>query len=405
MDAAQIERIKAGMAYEGSRKAPPEGFPNLPDIPPRRYTDPDFYQLELKHVWRKSWLYAIHGDEIAERGSYMRWNLMGEPLLFVRGQDDVIRCFYNTCRHRGAPVATDERGTVDGFVCGYHGWTYNLTGDLINLRDKRDFVGLDMTCRSLIPVRCESIGRYVFINLEPNGLSLKEYLGIAGKTLMEHEPDNLRLVDKKTYQVNSNVKVVLEAFIEVYHIKSIHANTVDRFLDHRGALINMWPNGHSQMITPRRSERGDWVDPGTVGLPVMETADEIIKTTTAQTLFYPNMAIAWADAGSPAMVFWPTSVNTSLCEIIWFAPSWGDGPRPEIWDTRLRNFERILMEDLQFQEDIQRSLESHGYKGSTLNYQERRIYQWHEEADRRIGDEVPNDLRVKPVLEPFIELA
>lgn len=262
-----------------------------------------------------------------------------------------------------------------------------------------------MTCRSLIPVRCESIGRYVFINLEPNGLSLKEYLGIAGKTLMEHEPDNLRLVDKKTYQVNSNVKVVLEAFIEVYHIKSIHANTVDRFLDHRGALINMWPNGHSQMITPRRSERGDWVDPGTVGLPVMETADEIIKTTTAQTLFYPNMAIAWADAGSPAMVFWPTSVNTSLCEIIWFAPSWGDGPRPEIWDTRLRNFERILMEDLQFQEDIQRSLESHGYKGSTLNYQERRIYQWHEEADRRIGDEVPNDLRVKPVLEPFIELA
>ncbi|MFT4069154.1 aromatic ring-hydroxylating oxygenase subunit alpha [Paraburkholderia sp.] len=403
MNADKIAQIKAGMAYEGSRKAPPEGFPALPVIPPRRYTDADFYQLELTHVWRKSWIFAIHGDEVPERGSFIRWNLMGEPLLFVRGNDDVIRCFYNTCRHRGAPVATAERGNADGFVCGYHGWTYSLTGDLVNLRDKRDFVGLDTNCRSLIPVRCESIGRYVFINLDSNGMTLAEYLGQAGVTLNEHRADDLRLVDRKAYHIKSNVKVVLEAFLEVYHIKSIHADTVDRFLDHRGTVINLWPNGHSQMITPRRAERADWVDPGTIGLPLMESADEIVKTTTMQTFFYPNMAMAWADAGSPAMVFWPTGVNTSICEVLWFAPSWGDGPRPAVWDTRFRNFERILMEDVQFQEDIQHSLESHGYRGSTLNYQERRIYQWHEEADRRIGDAVPAQMRVEPVLEPFIE--
>jgi hypothetical protein len=61
------------------------------------------------------------------------------------------------------------------------------------------------------------------------------------------------------------------------------------------------------------------------------------------------------------------------------------------------------MEDIQFQEGIQRSLESDGYKGSTLNYQERRIYQWHEEADRLIGDRVPPELRVPSVLDKYIE--
>ncbi|MGC4252746.1 MAG: aromatic ring-hydroxylating dioxygenase subunit alpha [Sphingobium sp.] len=403
MDVMEIDEIKAAIDYERSRKGPPEGFPGMPEIPPRRYTDPDFYQLELKHAWRKSWLYAIHGDEVPEPGSFMRWNLMGEPLLFVRGQDGVVRCFYNTCRHRGAPITTEDSGNARGFSCGYHGWTYNLAGDLIRVRDQRDFVGLDMSCRSLIPVRCESIGRYVFINLEDNGQSLDDYLGRSADLLKLHQPDTLRLVAKQTYHVKSNVKVLLEAFLESYHIKSIHNNTVDRFLDHRGVVINMWSNGHSQMITPYRSERIGWVDPGTVGLPVMDNVSELLRTSTLQTMFYPNFMIAWAEAGSPAMVFWPAGLDRSVCEVHWFAPSWGDGPRPEVWDLRLRNFERILMEDVMFQEGIQRSLESHGYKGSMLSYQERRIYHWHQEADRRIGKDVPEELRVAPVLDPYIE--
>ena len=66
----------------------------------------------------------------------------------LRDQDDQVRAFYNVCRHRGGPLVTDDTGTVPGgLVCGFHGWTYDLNGKLINLRDKRDFVGLDMSCR------------------------------------------------------------------------------------------------------------------------------------------------------------------------------------------------------------------------------------------------------------------
>lgn len=70
-----------------------------------------------------------------------------------------------------------------------------------------------------------------------------------------------------------------------------------------------------------------------------------------------------------------------------------------MWATRIGNWERILYEDLQFAPQIQESLESKGFKGMPLNYQERRIYHWHEELDRRIGlNEVPSELRVEQVL-------
>jgi choline monooxygenase len=70
-----------------------------------------------------------------------------------------------------------------------------------------------------------------------------------------------------------NVKVLLDAFLEVYHLKSIHQGTVDRFLDHRGTTIALYRRGHSIMVTPNR--RPDWQDPGTRGMRRIETATEI----------------------------------------------------------------------------------------------------------------------------------
>src|SRR5260370_36743445 len=82
----------------------------------------------------------------------------------VRGKDNVIRAFYNACRHRGGPLVKTPCGKVDGLVCGYHGWTYSLDGTLVNLRDKRDFPGLDMTSRALVGVRCRRVSNWGFFH-------------------------------------------------------------------------------------------------------------------------------------------------------------------------------------------------------------------------------------------------
>jgi len=402
MDPATIKRFLDGMKYEAERTGPPPGFPRLPDIPAGRYVDPEFIELERRRMWKRSWLYGCHIDELPRPGSYVQWKKTGSPIVIVRGKDNTIRAFYNTCRHRGAPLVKEAHGQLEGFACRYHGWSYALDGRLINLRDKRDFIALDMSCRALIPVRCERFYNWVFVNEDPEAEALAAHTAPFTEYFAQLQPDTFRLVHQEAFDVKSNVKVLLDAFMEVYHLKSIHTSTVDRFLDHRGATIALFKNGHSIMVTPNR--RPEWQDPGTRGMRRIETASEVIAKNNASFNFYPNLVSPVDPTGCPFLTFWPTGPTTMRIECAWFAPDWGGGPPPELWKTRIANFDRILEEDLQFAAEIQESVMSPGFRGMPLNYQERRIYHWHEELDRRIGaDTVPPALRVPPLLERYHE--
>jgi hypothetical protein len=104
------------------------------------------------------------------------------------------------------------------------------------------------------------------------------------------------------------------------------------------------------------------------------------------------------------LAFWPTSDDTCEIDVHWFSPDWGDGDLPKVWERRIENFENILFEDTQFAPAIQESVSSPGFKGVLLNYQERRIYHWHEELDKKIGhNKMSQDYSIPRVLEPFVE--
>ncbi len=316
--------ILEGMEYERQRQALPQGFPQLPNIPAGRYSDPEFLKLEWAGLWRKSWLYACHLDEIPEQGSYLLWNKTKSPIILLRGKDKEVSAFYNTCRHRGGPLVLEKDGKLEGqFVCKYHGWCYNLQGELRTIRDKRDFVDFDMNTKPLKTVNCERIGNWVFINEDPQTEPLLNHLQPIPQHLEQFQPDNIRLVHSKTYDVSCNVKILLDAFFEVYHLSSIHQDTVDRFLDHRGTVIKLWRNGHSTMITPNRNP--EWTDPGAVGMQVIDSVTEIPAKHNMSLNFYPNLVSPMANTGMPFLTFWPNDNKTMQIDCHWFAPVWGAG--------------------------------------------------------------------------------
>ena len=392
-----VARVNETMEFERGRKTPPEGFPHLPDIPGSRYVEKEFLALERERMWKRAWLFAGHTDQLPNPGSWFLTRNTGSPILVVRDLQGEVRAFYNTCQHRGAPLVKEDEGESRGFVCGYHGWSYTLDGKLTAVRDKRDFVDLDFSCRSLVSVRCERLGSLIFINEDPEAETLLEHLGPMAKELDQYALDTLRWVDSRSYEVPCNVKILLDAFLEVYHLKSIHQSTVDRFLDHRGMFVTLWPNGHSRMLTPNR--RPDWTDPGTIGMPKIPTVTEVPAKNNVSYHIYPNFVMPASDSGIPLLQFWPTSDTSCRVVSSWIAPDHDpENPSP-LWETRLSNWERILYEDLQFAPQIQESLESKGFRSMPLNYQERRIYHWHEELDRRIGlNQVPPESRVEQVL-------
>ncbi|MFN0094345.1 MAG: aromatic ring-hydroxylating oxygenase subunit alpha [Dehalococcoidia bacterium] len=129
-----------------------------------RSMDPDFYALERQLLWPRQWLVAGRADELAGPGHYAMWEETGVPLIVIRSVDGELRCFYNSCRHRGAPVVREPRGRNRALRCQYHSWTYDTFGRLVSVPDERDFVDLRFEERSLVPVAAKVVAGWVLVN-------------------------------------------------------------------------------------------------------------------------------------------------------------------------------------------------------------------------------------------------
>jgi phenylpropionate dioxygenase-like ring-hydroxylating dioxygenase large terminal subunit len=240
-------------------------------------------------------------------------------------------------------------------------------------------------------VRCEQIGNWVFINQNADAPPLEEalepvtgHLGLWGVTETRH-------VDTRMFRVRCNFKLMVENFLEVYHLGSVHRDTVNRFLDHRGSHMMLWAGGHSLMLTPHRSS--EWQDPGARGLPEFSATPDLARTTNVSYNIFPNLVTPVSPSGLPFLVLWPLGVDSVALESHWFAPP-GDEALDTVWEQRLENFDRILQEDLAIVEHQQSAMAIPEVDGTRVGYQERRIYHWHEELDQRIGAaNIPPDLR------------
>ncbi len=415
MDQALIDRIKADMRYEFAREAPPEGFPAFHDIPTSRHISQEFHDLEQEHLWPRVWVMAGRAEDIPEPGDYFQFKDLGVPLIVVRGTDGQVRCFYNTCQHRGAPVVREERGSNRRLRCQYHSWTYEVDeGKLVAVPDERDFVDLDWEQRCLPRVSCDVFEGFIFVNRDPDAQPVREWIGGAAEMFAPFGSEDLREVYRESVIVPCNWKVTAEAFLEVYHFKHIHSHDGVSVLDNRGAAMGLYPNGHSRMITPYSTQNcdrngmdawDDWkaVDHGPFatipGVPTM-----VDCTSTAVSLF-PNIIIPLGTFGYPINLFWPVDKGTTRLDWVYYAPKDWDGDElPEHWRIRRKQYNQIMDEDKMNMAPMQESMESPALGGIPINYQERRIWHLHEQIDRMIGVEnIPEEMRVAQLLGPYIE--
>jgi phenylpropionate dioxygenase-like ring-hydroxylating dioxygenase large terminal subunit len=406
MDDAFMARFRERSAYEATRDGPPDGFPKLPDLPLGRYTDPAFQTLEDELLFGRVWLYAAHDSQLPDPGSYRLCHVAGAPILLVRGEDGTVRAFRNACRHRGAPVVRGECGKARLLVCQFHSWSYDLAGQLVRVPDERDFVGLQPEERGLPPVRCERWGGWHFVNLDDDAITLAEWLDPLPRLLPELAAAPLRVIDEKRVTLGCNWKILAEAFLEVYHARTIHPKTVGPSLDTRGTVITLFDHGHQNMLSPViRGTRGDRREL----LPTWEGVTEIF-TSDVQPAYgiFPNLITPLDARGFPFLGFWPLAIDRTRLDITWFAADWGEGDMPEeqreIWQSRLTRFDTVMDEDYENLEPIQRSMETAAHGGQVINYQERRI--WHVQAwiDKVIGpDRIPEHLRVPDLLADWVE--
>jgi phenylpropionate dioxygenase-like ring-hydroxylating dioxygenase large terminal subunit len=406
IDAAlEAEIIDRGVRERG-RAAYPAGFPTLPPVPTGRYTDATFASLEEREVFGRSWLFVAHVDELPASGDFVTLRQFPDPIFLVR-DGSRIRCFFNTCQHRGAPLVVESDGNVGRrLVCPYHAWTYDLNGSLAGIPSAGDFPDLDRDCLGLRSIRCETWGALVFINLDPSAEPLTDALGVVGAELDDQIGSGdgvgpVHLLDRRSIEVSGNWKLTVDANIETYHVNVVHKNSAALLLDQRATGIFLLPRGHSRMLVHNRDEVSF-----PIALPGFPGASPLAGYGIYSYHLFPNTSIVFG--GTPAILFcissWPLGPDRSLYDVHFMAPTPIDGEHHDMLTMLVDANWGVLQEDLGNLAAMQRSMACGSLASIPLSYQERRIYHQHEELDRRIGSErVPSALRVPQLLGPWVE--
>lgn len=150
----------------------------------------------------RHWLPVGRVEELPEVGSYFTWERTGIPSLFVRSIDGEIRGFYNSCRHRGAPVVRTATGRSRAFRCQYHSWTYDSYGRLLSIPDERDFGDIDRCTHGLIPLPTIECGGWLWAN--PDGSAADEIAPLASYEPMAELHSTLIFQGRATYILDAD---------------------------------------------------------------------------------------------------------------------------------------------------------------------------------------------------------
>jgi choline monooxygenase len=192
-------------------------------IPAPWYVDPRIAELERLNVFSKTWQLVARTDQLQNPGQFISTTVAGEPIVVVRGNDGVLRAFYNVCRHHAAAVVTQPCGIASILHCPYHGWNYGLDGSLKGMPEFEGVENFERSQNGLVPIRVETWECFVFINLENSSPSLSEFLGGIVKRVAPLGIGNLHYFDRRTYDIACNWKVFVDNYLDGgYHVPHLH---------------------------------------------------------------------------------------------------------------------------------------------------------------------------------------
>src|SRR5882757_290561 len=190
--------------------------------PVEAYVDPNRFADELRLLRSMPSVY-VPSAAIPNPGDHVERVAFGVPLFALRDTDRRVRVFRNACRHRGMAIV-DGSGCSHALVCRYHGWTYRLDGSLAHVPHAEGFPDLDMSSRGLVEVASHEVDGLVVID----PLDARD---AAPEGLTDGSPwrDKLLPAERLFYTQSTvramNWKVLIEQFLEGYHIRSTHRDT------------------------------------------------------------------------------------------------------------------------------------------------------------------------------------
>jgi phenylpropionate dioxygenase-like ring-hydroxylating dioxygenase large terminal subunit len=199
--------------------------PDNKNVDYTRYYDPEYFKLELEHVWKKQWLYAGREEDIPEIGDRMPLDVGPLAFFIVRTGADEFKAFYNSCLHRGTQLCA-KRESGSSIRCPYHAWEWTIDGKLKRIPSHWDFPELTRLNASLPEVKLGRWGGFIFINADPDARPLEEALGVMPAHFAAFKPETRYTKARFRKEMAANWKIAQEAFMESYHLYATHPEGV-----------------------------------------------------------------------------------------------------------------------------------------------------------------------------------
>jgi phenylpropionate dioxygenase-like ring-hydroxylating dioxygenase large terminal subunit len=244
----------------------------------RPYWDPDWYELERKAIFMRTWLHIGHVCELPEPGNFIvrAVEFAKASLLITRGKDGAVRAFHNVCTHRGTQLVPEEtEGKRNQFSCPYHRWTFGSDGKLLSAPDFERFHLKKEDC-SLKAVQCGVLAGMIFINLDPAPKqSLEAFFGAIGDEMATLPVARATHFTEYIYEIDANWKTNFDNFQENYHLRFVHPRHVAGMLNEDSPfgypIAYGFSGDHRSQALPK-TRNPDYVVPPTMMLGTMRGA-------------------------------------------------------------------------------------------------------------------------------------
>jgi choline monooxygenase len=332
---------------------------------PRGYTSRRFFELEMREVFPRSWVFVGDTGQIPKPGDYFTDTVGYEPVVVVRGADGRVRAFSNVCPHRASTIVEGNGNCGTSFTCPYHGWSFQLDGRLSGIPYRRDFVG---------EIRPDQLGmheiavgvweQFVFVNISCDAPPLMDYLEELPAVLGNHGLTEVRRIHDIDDVVDANWKVFLDNAFCDYHVPFVHRRLMP-MIDRVSSFVETAGDWTNLLHTPL-SDYGKSISP-----PWSALVRGARENTLAFGVFPNLLGIAFV-TGDIHLLHWsPMAVDRTRSRVHAYSHT---DPDPEDFRYGKASIEKLQGEDYAVVESVQVGIKSAGYRVGPRHYLETRLF-------------------------------